>query len=321
MIVVLLPRVFSKNYLIFVYPFAQYRCHGHLYNGQVVFLRPSEEGLADQIMRAGDLREGTRYQFELSCLNSPIPFVEALIVKTPFDLVVDGVVTDEDLAKRGILDLQRKEVRISRLRIQKNGELILSSSNTKVIFESGVFESGGKLKNFNGKYLVYDVAEEKKLLGKSGASIDLFGIEASGSVTLDLRGYPGERGDPGVDWSADELLPPAKNGRDAQFSFAGWPRETKQQCAVRRDPSDRPSPRGDRFSALRGCNIMFVSCVSEATDGESVRGLTGRPGGVGKQGGSLNPSMVGPRGEVEDVLVWEGSAKTYRPIRPTFLSR
>jgi hypothetical protein len=113
------------------------------------------------------------------------------------------------------------------------------------------------------------------------------GETARGVLSLDLRGYPGQRGEAGRDRAADELPTTPKNGDSASFTFEGAPTETFEECAQRRvDATDRPRGRGDRLSAYRGCNILRVTCEKEATDGESFRGLPGGDGQIGKQGGS-----------------------------------
>ncbi|MCE3010319.1 MAG: hypothetical protein LW875_06885 [Proteobacteria bacterium] len=393
----------------------------NLDSGQTLFLRVTKENLEKRSTVSPRLPEGTNFQFELSCLESPVPFVEAIQLKTPFDLVVDGLVTEENLRKRGMIEQGTGELRVNRLVVKKNGVLRFAEPKISLIFVRGNFDNGSRITNFVQEFLDLDRSKSEGYRGRPGSSLDIKGAIAEGHLTLDLRGYPGEEGEPGLDRTDDELPVPAKNGRDAQFAFAGWPRETKQQCNFDRDPSNRHSPRGDRFSAFRGCDMLFISCVREATDGENIRGLPGRPGGVGKQGGStgsvrvaiidktelqikvqatpgvggpqgpggrggrspgnpgvagqvnfipqlrqylslpatmsdadvmnkiherwdwtqacqytpksgkddgmgeqgesLNPSMVGPMGEIEDVKVWEESTKTWNAIRPTFLSR
>ncbi|MFN7825604.1 MAG: hypothetical protein ACK5P6_09605, partial [Pseudobdellovibrionaceae bacterium] len=290
----------------------------------------------------------------------------------------------------------------------------------KLRFNSAVFSEGSKIANFKKEGMDFGFAEGLGLLGKSGASIEVIGESATGHLSLDLRGYPGQRGEAGRDRAADELPTTPKNGDSASFTFEGSPTETFEECAQRRAGDlDRPRGRGDRLSAYRGCNILRVTCEKEATDGESFRGLPGGDGQIGKQGGSSgkvvlkindisnllikavatpgeggpqgvggqggsapnvvtqpgstsfipqlktylnwpqdmsdeevmrridrrweyakpcsyqpkhgqnlgqgftgesqNPQMQGPRGEVEDVMVWESSVQGYRAIRPTLV--
>ncbi|MFN7453866.1 MAG: hypothetical protein ACK5RO_04320 [Pseudobdellovibrionaceae bacterium] len=392
----------------------------NLDNGSSMYLQVTEQSIEKKKVLVTNLPEGTKFQFELSCLGYPIPFVEAVQVRTPFDLSIDNLVDEEELQKRGIIDSRSSELRIVRLRIGAAGILQLSDRISVMKFSSADFIRGSRIINHKQEALTFLPAQARGLLGQSGASLEFLGNLATGHLNLDLRGYPGKEGEPGRDRAADELPTTPKNGESASFKFEGAPTETFEECAQRRaDDLTRPRGRGDRLSAYRRCNILRVTCEKEATDGESFRGLPGGPGQMGKQGGSSgkvvlkindisnllikavatpgeggpqgvggqggsapnvvtqpgstsfipqlktylnwpqdmsdeevmrridrrweyakpcsyqpkhgqnlgqgftgesqNPQMQGPRGEVEDVMVWESSVQGYRAIRPTLV--
>ncbi|MFN7824061.1 MAG: hypothetical protein ACK5P6_01730, partial [Pseudobdellovibrionaceae bacterium] len=193
----------------------------------------SEQDILAKKTMVSNLNEGTKYQFELSCRNLAIPFVEAVDVTTPFDLVVERQVTEEELTKRGLLNLTNGEVSLERLLIKKNGVIEFSGESRKLRFSSAVFNEGSRVVNYKEDWMTFDFAKSMGMGGKSGASLEIMGETARGVLSLDLRGYPGQRGEAGRDRAADELPTTPKNGDSASFTFEGSPSETFEECAQR----------------------------------------------------------------------------------------
>ncbi|MFN7262844.1 MAG: hypothetical protein ACK5UJ_03475 [Pseudobdellovibrionaceae bacterium] len=235
-----------------------------------------------------NLNEDTEYQYIFRCLNDSRDIFDVVNIRTPRDLVVEGVVTLKKLRQIGFL--KKNVIEVSRLAILDDSKLEITEGQITLKFNSAAFHSGAKITNFDASAIENRLVSAMNLYGKPGAEIILKGNKATGTLNFDLRGYPGAPGLPGQDRAESELPELAANGESAQFEISGAPEDLVVNCVPRdsrREPRDRSSVGDKTFGRpnYNGCTVLGIKCIKDATSGASIKGLQGGSGLRGQAGG------------------------------------